>query len=249
MPRTFLSLTLFLTSAANIHAQWTLQDAHTTADLRGIVNVGHGVAWASGTDGTILRTEDAGFVWQLCSKPPNAEHLDFRAIQAFDNNTAVVMSSGKGDLSRLYKTTDGCQTWTLLFTNPDKDGFWDAILFSDKYGGWLLGDPVDGSFVVDSIRVGSDKVDIHNLPRPNNWTEMRDSKDLAAGHRGAFAASNSSLALPSGFWRPADPTEPRPTENCDAADLWFGTSGPGGSKIFRHQLTYTHAPIWQSNIG
>jgi len=37
------------------------------------------------------------------------------------------MSSGKGDFSRLYKTTDGCKTWKLLFTNPDKDGFWDAL--------------------------------------------------------------------------------------------------------------------------
>jgi hypothetical protein len=116
-----------LLTAATTHAQWQLQDARTTADLRGIDNVGGGVAWASGSDGTILRTEDAGFVWQVCAKPPNAEHLDFRAIQASDNNTAIIMSSGKGDLSRLYKTTDGCQTWKLLFTNPDKDGFWDAL--------------------------------------------------------------------------------------------------------------------------
>ncbi len=125
MPRPLLlALTLLATSA---QAQWQLQDAHTTADLRGIDNVGGGVAWASGSDGTILRTEDAGFVWQLCAKPPGGEHLDFRAIQAFDNNTAIIMSSGKGDLSRLYKTTDGCQSWKLLFTNPDKDGFWDAL--------------------------------------------------------------------------------------------------------------------------
>src|ERR1700744_1461313 len=101
MPRTLLLLTL-LASASTTPAQWTLQDAHTTADLRGIDNVGGGVAWASGTDGTILRTEDGGFVWQLCAKPPGGQHLDFRAIQGFDNNTAVIMSSGKGDLSRLY---------------------------------------------------------------------------------------------------------------------------------------------------
>lgn len=118
---------LLATTAAS--AQWQLHDAHTTADLRGIDNVGSGVAWASGSDGTILRTEDAGIVWQLCAKPPNGEHLDFRAIQASDNNTAIIMSIGKGDQSRLYKTIDGCQTWKLLFTNPDKDGFFDALQF------------------------------------------------------------------------------------------------------------------------
>ena len=58
------------------------------------------------------------------------------------------MSIGKGDQSRLYKTTDGCQSWTLLFTNPDPDGFFDALRFRNRESGWLLGDPVDGRFVV-----------------------------------------------------------------------------------------------------
>ena len=109
------------------HAQWTLQQSNTTADLRGIDNVGHGIAWASGSNGTVLHTTDDGTTWLRCPTPPNAEALDFRGIQAFDAQTAIVMSSGKGDLSRLYKTTDGCQTWKLIFTNPDPDGFWDAL--------------------------------------------------------------------------------------------------------------------------
>ena len=68
MRRILLCLTVIVTTST--HAQWQMQDAHTTADLRGIQNLGRGVAWASGSDGTILRTEDAGFVWQLCAKPP-----------------------------------------------------------------------------------------------------------------------------------------------------------------------------------
>ncbi len=128
------------------HAQWTIQQSNTTADLRGIDNVGHGIAWASGTNGTVLHTTDNGATWLLCKTPPDAEHLDFRGIQAFDANTAIVMSSGKGDLSRLYKTTDGCQTWKLVFTNPDKEGFWDAIQNSQETNpeltGILVGDPV-----------------------------------------------------------------------------------------------------------
>src|ERR1700748_3263834 len=119
MLRAILLVTLLTTATANIHSQWQLQDAHTTADLRGIHNLGHGVAWDSGSEGTILRTEDAGFVWQLCAQPSTDDHLDLRGIQAFDKYTGVIMSSGKGDLSRLYKTTDVCQTWALLFTNPD----------------------------------------------------------------------------------------------------------------------------------
>ena len=122
--RLFLALLLF---APTTHAQWDIQDSHTTASLRGIHAIGKGVAWASGTNGTVLRTEDGGYLWQGCATPPGAEKLDFRGIQAFDENTAIVMSSGKGDLSRLYKTTDGCRTWKHLITNPHKDGFWDAV--------------------------------------------------------------------------------------------------------------------------
>ena len=111
-------------------AQWLIQDSHTTADLRGIHSIGNGVAWASGTNGTVLHTTDDGDHWQLCVTPTGVEDLDFRGIQAFDANTAIVMSSGKGDLSRLYKTADACHTWKLVFTNPDKNGFWDALSLS-----------------------------------------------------------------------------------------------------------------------
>jgi len=118
---------LCATVAPNASSQWTIQDAHTTADLRGIHAIGNGVAWATGTEGTVLRTTNDGKDWQRCTTPPDAGHLDFRGIQAFDASTAIVMSIGKGPLSRLYKTTDACRTWTLLFTNHDPEGFWDAV--------------------------------------------------------------------------------------------------------------------------
>ncbi|HKO19478.1 MAG TPA: hypothetical protein VJU82_11390, partial [Acidobacteriaceae bacterium] len=133
------------TAALPLQAQWAIQDSRTTADLRGIHALGNGIAWASGTQGTVLRTTNDGKDWQRCATPPDADHLDFRGIQAFDADTAIVMSSGKGPLSRLYKTTDACAHWTLLFTNPDPEGFWDAIT-ADAAEGIVIGDPVDGKF-------------------------------------------------------------------------------------------------------
>jgi photosystem II stability/assembly factor-like uncharacterized protein len=99
-------------------AQWTMQQSHTTASLRGVHSVGGGVAWASGAEGTILRTTDDGETWQACTVPQGAAKLDFRGIQGFDANTAVVMSAGTGNLSRLYRTTDACRSWKLVFTKP-----------------------------------------------------------------------------------------------------------------------------------
>ncbi len=201
--RTALALLPILAATSSVtHAQWTLQSSNTAADLRGIHSIGGGVAWASGTNGTVLRTEDGGYMWQSCTVPPGAEKLDFRGIQAFDANTAVVMSSGPGDLSRLYKTTDGCHSWKLVFTNPDKDGFWDAIS-ADGKNLVILGDPVDGSFVFEVSKDGG-----------LNWS--KDELPPSLPNEGAFAASNSSLL---------------DVEQVDGT-RWFGTGGPTGARIF-----------------
>lgn len=161
---------------------WIIETSNTTAGLRGIHAVGGAVAWASGTNGTVLRTEDGGYVWQRCSAPPDSDTLDFRGIWAWNANTAIVMSSGPGQLSRLYKTTDGCAHWKLLFTNPDKTGFWDAIAFPTPAKGYLLGDPVQGSFVFFTTT---------NSGR--TWKRSAPAGLEANGASGAFAASNTSL--------------------------------------------------------
>lgn len=173
-----------LFAAGVAHAQWEMENSNTTADLRGIDNVGGGVAWASGTNGTVLRTEDGGYLWQTCTVPPGAEKLDFRGVQAFDANTAIVMSIGKGDLSRLYKTTDGCHTWKLVFTNPDKDGFFDSFWLNAIYGeGMLIGDPVNGRIIVLDTKDGG-----------NSWArDHRSSLRLHGKSIAAFAASNSVI--------------------------------------------------------
>ena len=200
-----------LAACGAAHAQWEMESSGTTADLRGIDNVGSGVAWASGTNGTVLRTEDGGYLWQACTVPPGAEHLDFRGVQAFDANTAIVMSSGKGDLSRLYKTTDGCHTWKLVFTNPDKDGFWDAVVArvvaaesGDVCGagskvilGTIFGDPAahksnqwdtttKPSFYLANFEAG--------ITCSNDKLSPSASAIFAIPGETAFAASNSVLA-------------------------------------------------------
>ena len=173
---------LAIAAAAAASAQWTLQDSHTTASLRGVHYTGHDIAWASGTNGTVIRTLDGGRTWRSCAIPPDADKLDFRGVQAFDATTAVIMSSGTGALSRIYKTTDGCKTWKLLFTNPDAEGFWDALQFSTPDTGMLIGDPVNSRFAVFSTTDGG-----------STWRRrdiLADSKNQSI-----FAASNSSLLV------------------------------------------------------
>jgi photosystem II stability/assembly factor-like uncharacterized protein len=192
---TILLILLATLTTKKINAQFDIEDSHTTASLRGIHNVGGGVAWASGTNGTVLRTEDGGYLWQTCTIPPGAEKLDFRGIQAFDENTAIVMSSGTGDLSRLYKTTDGCQTWKLLFTNPDKEGFWDAIQALNKDVVEIVGDSVDHVLVNEKTGHVIPVWRFNQGDDPDSRTSDHFFELAADSKEGGFAASNSTLVI------------------------------------------------------
>lgn len=178
---------LALLPSVRCHAQWQIESSPTSAGLRGIVSLGRGIAWASGNHGTVLRTLDGGKQWESCTVPPGAGQLDFRAVQALDERTAFAMSAGKGTLSRLYKTVDGCRTWQLLFTNPEEEGFWDVMLYLPETRTiLLLGDPVDGRFALYS-----------GANDGSRWLK-NDSQSLGAlPAETLFAASNSSLAWDS----------------------------------------------------
>jgi photosystem II stability/assembly factor-like uncharacterized protein len=180
-----IRFTLLPVFAMVASAQWTPQESHSTASLRGVHSLGNGCAWASGSGGTVLRTTNDGKLWQKCSTPEGAEKLDFRAVQAFDAETAVIMSAGTGDLSRIYKTNDGCRTWKLVLSNPDKEGFWDEMVFAGPGLGAVIGDQVDGSF---PVYISEDGGSTWRRPEPKGARAEQKNQSL-------FAASNSSLLI------------------------------------------------------
>jgi len=160
---------------------WTIQTSGTTASLRGVSAVSPTVVWASGSGGTWLRTMDGGKIWQT-GQVTGATDLDFRGLRALDDRTAILMSSGSGDKSRIYKTNDGGAHWRLLFTNPDAKGFLDGIACWDARRGIVLGDAVEGRMTVFTTVDGGE-----------HW--VRRQTPPAVANEGAFAASNSSLTL------------------------------------------------------
>src|ERR1700733_8129491 len=166
---------------------WLVEDSGTTASLRGIDSVDGQVAWASGSEGTVLKTTDGGVHWAKCAVPDAATDgatLDFRGVQAWDDDTAIVMSIGLGEKSRLYKTTDGYKSWNLLLKNTDPNGFYDSFWLNAIYGkGMLLGDPVGDRFSVFNTEDGG-----------VTWKQDTSaSLELHGLSQGAFAASNSSI--------------------------------------------------------
>jgi photosystem II stability/assembly factor-like uncharacterized protein len=174
-------------------APWEIEDSGSSAGLRGVHAVGGGVVWASGTGGTVLRSEDTGYLWQQCTVPPGAAKLDFRGIWAWDAQNVLILSSGSGDQSRLYETTDGCSSWKLLMTNPDPAGFWDGLIFLDRQHGLIVGDPAQGPGRTDHVRFGL----LETRDGGKNWSPAAELLPLAG--ESVFAASNSAMTAGGGW--------------------------------------------------
>ena len=143
----------------------TPQNSRTDVPLRGISAVSEKVAWSSGARGTVLRTVDGGTTWETLVIA-GADSLDFRDIQAFDQNTAFVLSIGPGDQSRIYKTSDGGKIWQRQFTNSDLKAFYDCFAFWDSTHGIAVSDSVDGKFPLIATSDGMtwNPVAVKNMP-------------------------------------------------------------------------------------
>lgn len=165
-----------------VAAQWIKQNVDTTASLRGLSVVNEKVVWASGTGGTVIRTIDGGKTWKVMTVP-GAEKLDFRDVEAFDANTAYILSIGSGESSRIYKTTDGGATWKEQFRNKNERAFFDAIACWDKNNCIAMSDPVDNKFVLINTKDGGTSW------RPMDTDKMPPAKEGEA----AFAASGTCL--------------------------------------------------------
>ena len=202
--RPVVALLVVLALCSPATAQWTVRASGTRARLRGLSVVGDGVAWASGTGGTFLRTNDGGETWRA-GTVPGASALDFRDVQAIDPMTAYLLSIGLGGQSRIFKTTDGGTTWTTPYINQDPKGFLDALAFRDAAHGLALGDPVDGRFLILTTADGG-----------KTWAPIPpEGMPLARPGEGAFAASGTCLAVQGD------------------GNAWFASGGAKVARVFR----------------
>jgi len=198
--RSLLILLLLSTAVAQPSPQVAI--SHTTEGLRGVSAVSRDVVWASGTHGTYLRTVDAGVTW-TAAQVPDAGTLDFRGVVAFSADEAFLMSSGPGEQSRIYHTSDAGKHWDLQFTNKNPKGFFDSIAFWDAKHGVVLGDPV-------ADESGKLAFEVLMTDDGQTWRVLPDAKMPAAmDGEGAFAASNSCIAVLPG----------------SNSNLWFATGG------------------------
>jgi photosystem II stability/assembly factor-like uncharacterized protein len=191
-------------SVCMANAQWAAQASGTQVRFRGVSAVSSTVAWASGDKGTYARTTDGGKTW-AAGTVPGANDLDFRDVDAFDADTAYLLSIGEGEKSRIYKTTDGGKSWVLQFKSKRPEAFFDSMAFWDSQHGIAVSDPVGGRFLIITTSDGG-----------RTWKEMpAEGMPAALAGEGAFAASGTCITVQG------------------KRNVWFGTGGPEGARVFR----------------
>lgn len=191
-------------SELRLHPMLAAQPVRTSALLQAVHAVNDSVVWVAGHDATWARTLDGGAHWQV-GTVPGADGLQFRDVWAAGPDTAFLLSAGSGDLSRIYRTTDGGRTWSLQFTNPDSSGFFDCLDFWNARQGLAFSDPVRDRFLM--VTTGD---------AGQHWTALPpEALPRARGNEGGFAASGDCVTVGPG------------------QRAWVGTGGSYVARVLR----------------
>ncbi|KQM78654.1 oxidoreductase [Pedobacter sp. Leaf216] len=148
--------------------------------IRGLSVVSDQVAWVSGSNGSVGKTTDGGTTWKWI-KPKGYEKIDFRDIEAFDAQNAVIV--GIASPAYILKTTDGGETWTENYKNVDSAIFLDGVSFWEKNKGIIFGDPIN-----DKLQL------LKTIDAGKTWQDISANlKSQMAKGEASFAASGTTI--------------------------------------------------------
>lgn len=148
--------------------------------FRGLSVVDNKIAWVSGTKGIVGKTSNGGNTWEWFTVQ-GYDSIDFRDIEAFDKNRAVIM--GIGSPGYILLTEDGGKSWQKVYENNHPQLFMDAMHFWNDMSGIIIGDPIDGRFFI-----------LRSFDGGKTWMEPdAGNRPEAIEGEACFAASGSNI--------------------------------------------------------
>lgn len=180
-----LNFFVLLLATANLFAQRYLPTVEmlssgTKTSLRGMCVVNDNVVWVSGSNGIVGKTTNSGKTWKWITVK-GFEKKEFRDIEAFDASTALIIAVDEPGL--ILKTSDGGDSWKVVYENKTKGMFLDAMEFLSDQDGIVLGDPLNGRFFMTTTSDGG-----------NTWVDVPfDKRPAADSGEACFAASGTNI--------------------------------------------------------
>lgn len=171
-------------------------NSSSKASLRGLSVVNDNVVWVSGSGGTVGRSIDAGENWEWTTVK-GFEKTDFRDIEAFDKNTAIIM--GIASPAYILKTTDGGQNWKVVYENKDSTMFMDAMEFWNEQSGIVIGDPIGDKIFIARTFDGGETW--RGLPEANIPTAEKGEAFFASSGTNIRKLTKSEAVFVSGGLR------------------------------------------------
>jgi photosystem II stability/assembly factor-like uncharacterized protein len=153
----------------------------TKTSIRGLSVVNDNIVWVSGSNGMVGKSSNGGKNWKWMTVK-GFEKTEFRDIEAFDAQTAIIM--GITEPAYILKTMDGGETWKVVFENKTKGMFLDAMDFINNREGIVVGDPIDNKIFLAETDDGGD-----------TWKEWSGKQLVADSGEAFFAASGSNIRL------------------------------------------------------
>ncbi len=185
---------IFFTGILNLYSQniKPLQSG-TKTSIRGLSVVDNSVAWVSGSNGWTSVTSDGGVTWKW-KQISGYEKFDFRDIEAFSKNDAVIVSAGSPAV--ILVTADGAKTWKETYRNESKEIFLDGMDFRDLSNGIVYGDPIQG--IMQLLRTSDGGNSWENISVNLTAKLIEGEASFAASGTGIRALSNGSIFISTG---------------------------------------------------
>ncbi len=179
MVKSFLTLIIFILASGFTEAQQIrVLTSGRPVSLRGLSVVNDQIIWVSGSGGCVGLSIDAGENWKWI-QIPGYEKTDFRDIEAFSDQEAVIM--GITEPAVILRTTDGGKNWITALRDSAKSIFLDAMDFSGDEA-VLVGDPDKGKIFF-----------ARSSDRGKSWINSASGLETTASGEAFFAASGSNI--------------------------------------------------------
>ncbi|MBL4594690.1 MAG: hypothetical protein JKX68_12875 [Flavobacteriales bacterium] len=169
-----------------------IRQINIESSTRGLFCISNNVTWVSGTNGFVGVFNNDSLHHFIRNE--KLDELDFRDIHAFNDEEAIIMSSGDGCV--IYKTSDGTKTWTLVYENNGEGIFFDGMDFWDKKHGVAFSDPINNRLYIIETKDGGDswqKLESIELPKT-----LKGEAGFAASGTGIECVGDSTVYIGTG---------------------------------------------------